>query len=121
MFKEVVAGGQGCGLGAETARAAGYMVDQSHNIEPKIPAMIRTVMTLQEQWLKASLVDREALRDAQNCGDILSANGVLKDAYDTDVRPALAGWREARGLAPDPLRGDLASGEADGRGDSRTR
>jgi len=119
IFNELVAAGLGSGLGAETARAAGYMVDQSHNIEPKIPAMIRTVMTLQEQWLKASLVDREALRASQDSGDILAANGVLKDAYDTDVRPALAGWREARGLPADPLRGYLASGEAEARVDAR--
>src|SRR5579859_7577441 len=64
-----------------------YMLDQSHNIEPKVPALIRSVMNLQEAFAKALLVDLPALRAAQVAGDVLEANSILKDAYDTDVRP----------------------------------
>src|SRR6202043_503267 len=97
---------------AETARGVRYMVDQSHNLEAKLPAIIRTVMTLQEQWIKAHLVDREALAAAQLEGDILAANTALKDAYETEVRPTLARWREARRRPADPLKAYVASGEA---------
>ncbi|MFZ0001530.1 MAG: L-rhamnose isomerase [Trebonia sp.] len=94
------------------APAAGvaYMLDQCHNIEPKIPAQIRSVMNVQEATAKALLVDTGALGEAQRAGDVLGANAVLMDAYNTDVRPLLAGLREELGLAPDPVSAYLASG-----------
>ncbi|MBX9243695.1 L-rhamnose isomerase [Actinotalea ferrariae] len=90
-----------------------FMLDQCHNIEPKIPAQIRSVMNVQEATAKALLVDREALHEAQQSGDVLGANGALMDAYNTDVRPLLAELRESRGLAPDPMRAYAASGYAE--------
>jgi L-rhamnose isomerase / sugar isomerase len=94
------------------APAAGvaFMLDQCHNIEPKIPAQIRSVMNVQEAVAKALLIDAEELRDAQRRGDVLAANAVLMDAYNTDVRPLLAELREEMGLAPDPVSAYLASG-----------
>ncbi len=87
-----------------------FMLDQCHNIEPKIPAQIRSVMNVQEAVAKALLIDAEALREAQLAGDVLGANAVLMDAYNTDVRPLLAELREEMGLAPDPVKAYLASG-----------
>ena len=94
------------------APAAGvaFMLDQCHNIEPKIPAQIRSVMNVQEATAKALLIDAEALREAQLAGDVLAANAAVMDAYNTDVRPLLAGLREEMGLAPDPVSAYLASG-----------
>jgi L-rhamnose isomerase/sugar isomerase len=94
------------------APAAGvaFMLDQGHNIEPKIPAQIRSVMNVQEAVAKALLVDADALKSAQLAGDVLAANAVLMDAYNTDVRPLLAGLREEMGLAPDPFGAYLESG-----------
>jgi L-rhamnose isomerase / sugar isomerase len=96
-----------------------YMLDQCHNIEPKIPAMIRSVMNLQETFAKALLVDRDALLEAQGAGNVLGANAILADAYATDVRPALAELRVARGLPADPFRAYLESGEAEERAQAR--
>src|ERR1700744_2366111 len=87
-----------------------FMLDQCHNIEPKIPGQIRSVMNVQEATAKALLVDADALATAQQAGDVLGANGVLMDAYNTDVRPLLAEVREEMGLDPDPYRAYLASG-----------
>jgi L-rhamnose isomerase/sugar isomerase len=87
-----------------------FMLDQCHNIEPKIPGQIRSVMNVQEATAKALLVDTEALRAAQEAGDVLGANAVLMDAYNTDVRPLLADLREDMGLPRDPYRAYLASG-----------
>jgi L-rhamnose isomerase/sugar isomerase len=94
------------------APAAGvaFMLDQCHNIEPKIPAQIRSVMNVQEATAKALLVDAGALRAAQLSGDVLAANAALMDAYNTDVRPLLAELREETGLHPDPVAAYLASG-----------
>jgi len=90
-----------------------FMLDQCHNIEPKIPAEIRSVMNVQEATAKALLVDRSALLSAQQAGDVLSANGVLMDAYNTDVRPLLADIREEMGLDPDPAGAFARSGYAE--------
>ena len=101
------------------ARETVYMLDQCHNIEPKMPALIRSVMTLQETFAKALLVDREALLAAQAAGDVLEANRLLTDAFATDVRPALAELRVARGLPADPFRAYLESGEEEARAAAR--
>jgi L-rhamnose isomerase/sugar isomerase len=99
------------GAGARrTGPGVAFMLDQCHNIEPKIPAQIRSVMNVQEAVAKALLVDAEALREAQLAGDVLGANAALMDAYNTDVRPLLAELREETGLAPDPVKAYLASG-----------
>jgi len=80
-----------------------FMLDQCHNIEAKIPAIIRSIMNVQEATAKALLVDRDALRTEQNNGDVLAANAVVMDAYNTDVRPILADLRAEQGLDPDPI------------------
>jgi L-rhamnose isomerase/sugar isomerase len=87
-----------------------FMLDQCHNIEPKIPAQIRSVMNVQEATAKALLVDSEALAAAQAAGDVLGAHGVLMDAYNTDVRPLVAEVRTGLGLDPDPMAAYAASG-----------
>jgi L-rhamnose isomerase / sugar isomerase len=84
-------------------RGIAFMLDQCHNIEAKIPAIIRSVMNVQEATAKALLVDRAALRAAQQSGDVLAANAVLMDAFNTDVRPLLADLRVEQGLDPDPV------------------
>jgi len=90
-----------------------FMLDQCHNIEPKIPAEIRSVMNVQEATAKALLVDTDALRAARSAGDVLASHAVLMDAYNTDVRPLLRQLREEMGLHPDPLAAYAASGYAD--------
>jgi L-rhamnose isomerase/sugar isomerase len=80
-----------------------FMLDQCHNIEPKIPAEIRSVMNVQEATAKALLIDTGALAAAQNSGDVLGAHAAVMDAYNTDVRPLLAGLRVDMGLDPDPV------------------
>jgi L-rhamnose isomerase/sugar isomerase len=96
-----------------TAGSVAFMLDQCHNIEPKIPGQIRSVMNVQEATAKALLIDADALKAAQLAGDVLGANAVLMDAYNTDVRPLLAQLREEMGLAPDPYKAYLASGYAE--------
>jgi L-rhamnose isomerase/sugar isomerase len=90
--------------------AVNFMLDQCHNIEEKIPGQIRSVLNVEQALAKALLVDREALAAAQQTGDVLGANGILMEAYETDVRGALADRREARGLPRDPMAGYRASG-----------
>ncbi len=105
IIVEVIRGG-GYGKDGDTA----FMLDQCHNIEDKIPGQIRSVLNVQEMTARALLVDREALTAAQIEGDVLKANGILMDAFYTDVRADLAAWRESRGLPADPMQAFADSG-----------
>ena len=73
-------------------------------------SQIRSVLNVQEMTARALLVDGAALTAAQKSGDVLAANAVFMDAFYTDVRPALAEWRESRGLPADPMAAYAASG-----------
>ena len=105
ILSEVVRGG---GFGPDSPVA--FMLDQCHNVEEKIPGQIRSVLNVQEMTARALLIDREALEAAQAAGDVLGANGILMDAFYTDVRSDLADWREERGLPRDPMRAYAESG-----------
>jgi L-rhamnose isomerase/sugar isomerase len=85
-------------------------IDQAHNVEAKVEAMVLSVVNLQEAYAKARLVDREALASAQADGDVLGAHELLLDAYKTDVRPQLARARASIGAAEDPVAELRASG-----------
>lgn len=87
-----------------------YVLDQCHNIEAKIPGQIRSILNVQESVAKALLVDQVALKEAQQSGDVLAANDVLMDAYNTDVRPLLVELREEQGLDGNPMAAFKKSG-----------
>ncbi|WP_199538945.1 L-rhamnose isomerase [Desertihabitans brevis] len=105
ILVEVIRGGA-----MDPASGVAFMLDQCHNVELKIPGQIRSVLNVQEMTAKALLVDTDALAEAQAAGDVLGANGILMDAFWTDVRPELARWRESRGLPADPMRAYAESG-----------
>lgn len=86
-----------------TAKNVMYMIDQSHNIEDKIEAMILSLVNCQVAYAKALIVDRTALATKQLEGDVLGAHQVLLDAFQTDVRPLLEQVRIEMGLQPDPI------------------
>ena len=87
-----------------------YMVDQSHNLKGKIEAMVQTVMTAQELYLKAALIDREQLAELQTSCDLVAAEELFRGAFWRDVRPMVQAWREAHGLPGDPLKALRESG-----------
>src|SRR5918999_658718 len=98
---------------AETAAAVALMIDQSHNVEGKIDAMIQSVMNIQTAYAKALLIDGERLADAQREGDVLGAYRVIVEAFETDVRPLLARLREGVGVEADPVAAFRAAGFAE--------
>jgi L-rhamnose isomerase/sugar isomerase len=88
---------------SETAEAIAFMIDQSHNVEGKIDAMIQSVVNIQTAYAKALLVDRPKLDRLQAAGDVLGAHRVVLDAYETDVRPILLELRSELGVPVDPF------------------
>jgi len=87
-------------------------IDQAHNVEAKVEAMVLSVVNLQEAYAKALLVDRQALAAAQAEGDVLGAHELLLDAFGTDVRPKCAKARAALGAKEDPVAAHRESGYA---------
>jgi len=101
------------GGGLDASVGVAFMLDQCHNIEPKIPGQIRSVMNVQEATAKALLIDAQELAAMQAAGDVLGASAVLMDAYNTDVRPLLAELREQMGVDRNPMAAYAASGYAE--------
>jgi L-rhamnose isomerase/sugar isomerase len=87
-----------------------FMIDQSHNLKGKMEAMVQTVCTAQELWVKAALVDREELARLQKKCELVEAEELFRGAFWRDVRPLVSAWREAHGLAADPLKALRESG-----------
>lgn len=86
------------------------MIDQSHNIEPKIPAMIRSVLNVQTQYAKALLISHDEVREVQEKQDVMAAEDAVRKAFEFDVTPLLAVVREELGVPADPMKAFLESG-----------
>jgi L-rhamnose isomerase/sugar isomerase len=80
-----------------------FMIDQSHNLKGKMEAMVQTVVTAQEIWVKAALVDREELSTLQTRCELVQAEETFRGSFWHDVRPMVAAWRESRRIPADPL------------------
>lgn len=93
-----------------TAQNIAYMIDQCHNIEGKMAAMIYSVVNCQEAYAKSLLVPRQQLAEAQAAGEVLAAHQIVTGAYRTDVRPLLAQVRAELDVPGDPIAGYWASG-----------
>jgi L-rhamnose isomerase/sugar isomerase len=85
-----------------------YMIDQSHNMKGKMEAMVQSVVTAQELYARAALVDHARLSTLQDECRLVEAEETFRSAFWTDVRPLVREWREARGLPAEPLK-DLAT------------
>lgn len=106
IYNELVKGEQDSAVDMNVA----YMIDQCHAIKPKIEAMIQSVMNLQVAYTKSLLVDFEHLTEVQKVNDVIAAENILHEAFETDVRPILIKARLERGLEPDPISAFRASG-----------
>jgi L-rhamnose isomerase/sugar isomerase len=87
-----------------------YMIDQSHNLKGKMEAMVQSVVTAQELFAKAALVDREKLAELQQSCNLVEAEELFRGAFWTDIRPMLKAWRETHKLPLEPLAELKASG-----------
>ncbi len=95
------------------AEGVALMIDQSHNVEGKVDAMIQSVMNIQTAYAKALLVDESGLAEAQRAGDVLGAHRILLDAFETDVRPLLGRLRGELGIEADPVEAFRSGGHAE--------
>lgn len=104
IYNELVGASVDADAAVRTCAAnVAYMFDQCASGKVPLEATVQSVMFVQETYAKALMVDRAALAKAQASGDMLCAEEVMKDAFNTDVRPLLAEWRQTKGLAASPL------------------
>jgi len=106
VFNELVEAGLNPRPGFDPA----YMIDQSHNVTDPIESMLSSAEAIASAYAKALVVDRAALRDAQESNDVMMAFQALRQAYRTDVSPIVAHARVAAGGAVDVLAAYRASG-----------
>ena len=104
IFHEIVSADE-----SERAEVA-FMIDQSHNLKGKMQAMVQTVMTAQELYAKAALIDQERLTELQDACRLVEAEECFRGAFWQDVRPVVREWRVARGLPAEPLKALAESG-----------
>src|SRR5215469_6257153 len=103
IFAEILSSSEG-------ANDIAFMIDQSHNLKGKMEAMVQSVVTAQELYARASLIDFKRLAELQDTCKLVEAEECFRSAFWTDVRPAIRAWRERRGLAADPLQELTSSG-----------
>ena len=104
IFHEILSAGK------DEQAGIAFMIDQSHNLKGKVEAMIQSVVTAQELYAKAALVDRLRLSGLQQECRLVEAEECFRSAFWLDVRPMVRDWREARGLPADPLQALADSG-----------
>jgi L-rhamnose isomerase/sugar isomerase len=104
IFSEIIASD------SPAVKGIAYMIDQSHNLKGKVEAMVQTVMTAQELFAKAALIDQQKLAGLQQSCDLVAAEETFRSAFWTDVRPMVRQWREARKLPLEPLEALKQSG-----------
>jgi L-rhamnose isomerase/sugar isomerase len=103
----------------ERANDIAFMIDQSHNLKGKMEAMVQSVVTAQELYARASLIDFDRLAELQDACRLVEAEECFRSAFWTDVRLAIRAWRERRGLAADPLQELASSGYVERASDER--
>jgi L-rhamnose isomerase/sugar isomerase len=104
IFHEILSAGK------DEQAAIAFMIDQSHNLKGKVEAMVQSVVTAQELYAKAALVDRERLAGLQQECQLVEAEECFRDAFWQDVRPIVREWRQARKLPVEPLKALTESG-----------
>ena len=109
IFNEIISAGIDLKT-SDCVKNIAYMIDQSHCIEPKVPAMFRSVLNVQTNYAKALLINRKKLKNAQQNNDVMSAETEVREAFEIDVRPLLESFREENGLSIDPMNEYLKSG-----------
>jgi len=81
-----------------------YMIDQCHNLKPKIEEMIQSVENIHKTYAKALIVDRKSLKKFQQDEDIIMAEKIITEAFETDITPLLFKVREEMRVPLDPVK-----------------
>jgi L-rhamnose isomerase / sugar isomerase len=101
IFNELVEGMDAKGM--QHATDLGWMIDASHNIKDPLEDLLQSVEAIKMAYAQALMVDRKALKAAQQANDVSLAQEIIQQAFRTDVRPLVAEARLRAGGALDPI------------------
>lgn len=80
-----------------------YMIDASHNTKDPIADLLQSLENISISYTKALLVNRKLLHEAQQNNDVVLAEQILQNAFQTDVRSVAAEARRRNDFAINPL------------------
>ncbi|MCW2262504.1 MULTISPECIES: TIM barrel protein [Sphingobacterium] len=101
IFNELIDGMDVKGM--DHATGLGWMIDASHNLKDPLVDLLQSVEAIKIAYAQALLIDRVALKAAQQANNIVKAQEILQDAFRTDVRPLVAESRLRSGAALNPV------------------
>ncbi|MEO5650593.1 MAG: TIM barrel protein [Ginsengibacter sp.] len=101
IFNELVEGMDARNMNHATD--LGLMIDASHNVKDPLEDLLQSLEAIMSAYAKALLVDRKKLVEAQNNNDVVTAQEIIQQAFNTDVRPLIAEARLRAGGALNPL------------------
>jgi L-rhamnose isomerase/sugar isomerase len=101
IFNELVEGMDAKKMNHATDLA--WMIDASHNVKDPLEDLLQSLEAIKIAYAKALLVDRKKLTEAQNDNDVVTAQEVIQNAFNTDVRPIVAEARLRAGGALNPI------------------
>ncbi|MBP3942398.1 sugar isomerase [Sphingobacteriaceae bacterium WQ 2009] len=101
IFNELVEGMDARGM--DHAKGLGWMIDASHNLKDPLVDLLQSVEAIQLAYAQALVVDRQALRKAQNSNDVVGAQEILQEAFRKDLRAVVAEARLRDGGSLNPV------------------
>jgi L-rhamnose isomerase / sugar isomerase len=88
IFNELVEGMDVKNMNHATDLA--WMIDASHNVKDPLEDLIQSLEAIMTAYAKALLVNRKKLAEAQDNNDVVNAQEIIQQAFQTDVRPLVA-------------------------------
>jgi L-rhamnose isomerase/sugar isomerase len=101
IFSELVEGMDAANMNHATGLA--WMIDASHNVKDPLEDLLQSVEAIMIAYTQALMVDRKALKLAQQSNDVTLSQEILQQAFRTDVRPLVAESRLQAGGALEPV------------------
>jgi L-rhamnose isomerase/sugar isomerase len=101
IFNELVEGMDAKGM--NHAKDLGWMIDASHNVKDPLEDLLQSVEAIMIAYAQALLVDRKALKAAQDNNDVVKAQEILQNTFRSDLRPLVAEARLRAGAALSPI------------------
>jgi L-rhamnose isomerase/sugar isomerase len=79
------------------------MIDASHNVKDPLEDLLQSLEAIQTAFAQALLVDRLALKEAQDANDAAFCQKIMQDAFRTDVSSLVAEANLMQGGAANPF------------------
>ena len=101
IFNELVEGMDAKGM--NHAKDMGWMIDASHNVKDPLEDLLQSVEAIMLAYAQALMIDRNALKTAQQQNDVAICQEILQHTFRSDLRALVAEARLRANAALAPL------------------